>query len=374
MKFVKPLVVIGCILAALVLLAELVVRLAFPVAMEPAGRLTLTNDMPGIKASVDFRYDGDLLRKINWSGKRSSKNLRVLCLGGSGTTAMLQSAPDTWWGLLAKDLEKTTGKTVEVAALADLQGGQIIYGLVKAEQILEKYDVDLIVASFGFGDAIGQPGDYRFDAGKLQRMRESTPKGLKYAVAKASHLVRIVRNKRRARSQKQRQSALAKPNFYRDYLIAANQYFGSRPAAERIVRSGDDPLKEYLQGVEGLVTLSKKKGCKLLLVGEPTIYKSSLGAAEQRRLTVPWHPTTPVPGKVGGVRLPPLVVETELQRLYREAAAICEKAGVGWCNLQGEVPRYADTFLSETYLTDAGCRVVAEKLLQPVLAEISGKD
>lgn len=372
MKFVKPLAILGCTLGILVLLAELVVRFAFPVAMEPAGQLTLTNDLPGIQASVDFRYDGDMLRKIDWSGKRSSDNLRVLCLGGSGTTSLLQSAGDTWWGLLAADLAKATGGKVEMAALADLQRGQILSGLVSTERILEKYDIDLIIASFGFGDAIVHSGDYRFDAGKLQRMRETKPRGFKYSLAKASHLLRIVRNGRRARSQRERQVSVFKPNYYRDYLIAANHHYRSRPPVEEIVRSGDDPLQEYLLGIDGLIALAEKSGTKLLLVGEPTLYKSSLGFAEMNRLTVLWHPTPVIRGAENGVRLPPPVVERELQRFYLEAAAHCEKAGVPWCNLQGEIPRFADTFLSETYLTDTGCRAVADKLLAPALAVLEG--
>ncbi len=370
MRPVKILLILGGVAAALLLLAELIVRFAFPVPMEPSGRLVFTNDLKGIKSSVDFRYDGDLLRKVGWSGKRRSENLRILCVGGGGTTLLLQSAPDTWWGLLASGIAEASGKKVEVAALADLQGGGILSGLVRAEKVTDKYDVDLIIASFGFGDAIGKYGDYRFDPGALQRMREAEPPGWKYQLAKASHLLRIVRNWRRARSQRSLQARLAEPNFYRNYLATMNYNYSQRPMAQRIVRTGDDPLEEYLLGLDGLVELAGKRGAKLLVVGEPTIYKSTLGPAEAKRLTEPWYPTAPVQGKRSGVRLPPLVMETELNRFYRAAKARCEAAGVGWVNLQGEIPRYADSFLSEILLTDAGCRQVAEELLEPVMAAL----
>ena len=74
MKFFKPILLVGIALAALVLVVELVVRFAFPVPMEPAGSMTLTNEIPGLKQNVSFRFDGDHLRKLNWSKKRSALN------------------------------------------------------------------------------------------------------------------------------------------------------------------------------------------------------------------------------------------------------------------------------------------------------------
>ena len=373
MKILKPILLIGIALAALVLVAELIVRFAFPVPMEPAGSMSLSNEIPGLKKNVSFRFDGDYLRKMNWSKKRSSSNPRVLCVGGNGTTAMLQNAEDTWWGNLGTQLSKDLGKPVEIGSIGILPRGQILPALVMSEKLLERYDVDLIICSLGFGDALGFPGDYKYDPGKLEKIRGQEPSGFKYQLAKASHLLRIVRNKRRARSQEQRAKAISQPNFYRDYLVAMNQLVSQRPVADRLIRTGDDPLKEYLEGIDGFVALAKKKGAALLVVGEPTIYKSTLGAKEAARVTVLWNPVTPKSEEVVGVRLAPLAVESELQRFYAAAAEKCEAAGVPFVNLQGDVPRYVDNFVTETYLTDLGAKTVAEKLGTAASSALAGR-
>ena len=372
MRIAKPLLIAGIAIATLVLVAELIVRFAFPVSMEPSGSMSLSNEIPGLKQSVSFRYDGDQLRKLNWSKKRSSGNPRILCIGGNGTTAMLQNAGDTWWGQLAAKLSDELGKPVEVAALAHLPGGQILPALARSEKLLERYDVDLVVVALGFGDTMGFPGDYKYDPKKLDTLRAQEPKGFKYKLAKASHLLRIIRNSRRSKSLQQRQQEIAKPNFYRDYLAELNRFAGSRPVASKFERTGDDPLREYVDGVAGFIDLAKREGSGLLFVGEPTIYKSSIGQREASRITVWWNLTTPEADKNTAVRVAPLAVESELQRFATAAGEKCAAAGVPFVNLQGEIPRYVDNFVTETYLTDEGAMRMAEKLVGPVKAALGG--
>ena len=116
-------IVVGAI--ALTVLIELVIRFIFPVPMEPGATLLLTNEIPGLKPSVRFEFDGDQLRKQNWSKGRVSENLRVLCFGGNATTSIIQGSADTWWGVLSSELAREAGKKVEVAALAHSTGGKL---------------------------------------------------------------------------------------------------------------------------------------------------------------------------------------------------------------------------------------------------------
>lgn len=370
MKFLKPLLLLGMACFALFVAVELIVRLFFPVPMEPPGGILLTNEIPGIKESVSFDYNGEQLRTLGWTEKKKSDSLRILAVGGNATSALLQSAPDAWWGQLASQLAEATGRTVEVAAPAETRGGFALPSVAAAEEVLQRQKVDLVIGMFGFMDAMATPGDAKFSPAALDRLRKLEPVGIKYQIAKLSHLARMVRNSRTAKSQRARQSQLARPNYYRDFLLARGQYVASRPLLERFDRSGDDPLKNYLLGIEALAQAAEENGAKLLMVGEPTIYKSTFTPAEAIRLTVPFFPEDPKgkEGKAITYRIRPLAVESELQRFYGAAAERCDQLGVGWLNLQGEIPRFPDYFVTETYLTDQGARRVAEKLLPPVAA------
>lgn len=371
MKLFKPLLLSLGVILALVIVAELIVRLAFPVPMEPGATLTLKNEIEGVKQSVGFRFDGDRLRSIGWSKGKESKNLRILCIGGNGTISILQSAEDTWWGQLAAEVGKAKGidRQVEVAAIAHLPDGKITTGLAEAHRLLGRYKVDLVICSFGFADAFGQPGNYQRDPDRLQKLLARPERGdLKYRLAKASHLVRIVRNSRTSKGHRQRQGQIGQVNYYKELLSTANRFYMSCPGVTTLTRTGDDPLDEFVAGVNGFISLAKAQGAKLLIVGEPTIYKSELTAAEIAALTVPYRTSTEVEN--GAVRVMPVAVERELQRFNKAAEAACAATGTSWYNLQGDIPRFADHFLTETYLTDKGSKAVAAKLLEPVLGAL----
>ena len=152
------------------------------------------------------------------------------------------------------------------------------------EKLLKRYEVDLVIVMVGFMDVMATPGDAVFSPAALDRLRKLEPAGGKYQLAKLSHLARIWRNGKTARIQRAKQKDLAQLNYYRDFLRARGQFLASRPALDGFTRTGDDPLKNYLLGLDALAAAAKQNGAKLLLVGEPTLYKSSLGPTEANRL------------------------------------------------------------------------------------------
>ncbi len=376
MKITKLLLLLGAAVAGLVLLAEIGVRLFAPVPMSPPGEMRLTNDIPGLKRTVEFAFDGDHLRKLEWGDDREAGGYRILALGGNSTTAILQNAPDTWWGQLAGDLSGALGKKVGVASPAALGEGRIVPAAVAAAKVLDTYEVDLIIACFGYSDALLTPGDYRYEPGKIGRLKAAKPTGFGYTLAKVSHLLRMVRNSRTAATQSKHMQALAATNYYKNWLEKRTQLYAQCPPLSDLaaVRSGDDPLREYLEGIDELAALAKRHGARLLVVGEPTLYKSILTQSEAALMASPWYASAPVEGQpVEAYRVEPIVAETELERFYRAAAEKCEQLGVAWIKLQGEIPRFSDHFVSESFLSDKGAAAVAAKLSAPVAALLQGQ-
>ncbi len=365
MKILK-LIFVGVI--ALALIVELGIRLFSPVPMEPGATILLTNEISGFKPSVRFSYDGDQLRKLGWSDSRQSENLRVLCFGGNATTSILQRSEDTWWGVLASELSTQMGEKVEVAALAHSPRGQILPALVKAEALLEKYEVDLIICCFGFGDAMGFYGDYIYDPGKLDGLRMNKPSGFKYSLAKASHILRMIRNSRTRKFLRNRQEPFTEPNYLKKQILLRKNYCNQLPLREgiiRVMRTGDDPIREYVDGIRGFISLAENKGAQLLVMEESTVYGSEFSNLKDDLAAPMFFPRLPKQGE--GYQVSLLAVAQELRRFFDEGRRECGQAGVPWLNAQAGAPPFEDYFASETYLTDKGSSAMALRILAPVL-------
>jgi hypothetical protein len=365
MKILK-LIFVGVI--ALALIVELGIRLFFSVPLEPGATILLTNEIPGFKPSVRFSYDGDQLRKLDWSESRQSENLRVLCFGGNATTSILQKSEDTWWGVLSSELSKQMGEKVEVAALAHNPRGHILSALVKAEALLEKYEVDLIICCFGFGDAMAFYGDYTYDPGKLEGMRLNKPSGFKYSLAKASHILRVVRNSRTRKFLRGKQKPFIEPNYLKKQFLLRRNYCTQLPLREgiiRVMRTGDDPIREYVDGIRGFISLAENKGAQLLVMEESTIHDSKPSKLKDDRAIPIFFPSIPKRGD--GYQVSPLAVAQELRRFFDEGRRECEQSGVQWLTLQDGEPLFEDYFAGETYFTDKGARAMALRILAPVL-------
>ena len=286
MKIVKILGILAAVGLGLLVVVELVLRFAMPVEMEPPIRITLSNELPGIGTkTVTYDLNGEGLRGHQWSPKRQSNSIRILAVGAHSTSHMLQMPKDTWWGQLAQQLEAQTGKRVEVAATGSLVNSQILPGLAAAERALEgsAADVDLILVQFGLGDVLEHPANFQFDSGKLNKLRSPAKQGFGYKLAKVSQMARRLRSGRIRDSRRAQHQALSEPNYYAEMLKYRTGLYPQLPFVTKIERT-DDPVKEYLAGVQGFIDLAKSKGKKLMFIGEPTLHFEFMANAESSRL------------------------------------------------------------------------------------------
>ena len=372
MKYIKLVFLGGCIGGFIFLLLEVIVRIFFPIPMEPGVALTLNNEIPGIRSNVRYSFDGYRLRKANWDDGQGGDSIRILCFGGNATTTVFQKSEDAWWGKLAERTSKETGKNIEVGAMAKTSNGQFILpSVVNAEKIVEKYEPDLIVCCYGFGDTLHYK-DYVYNSDKITALREGVPRGLKYSLAKISHMMRLIRNKKTSRHLKEAWKPLNAPNYHRDLLFRDRLYYQSCPELEYIKRDEHDPLNEFIDGIKAFSELATKNGCRLLVVGEPSIHSQSLGKEELSLMTSVYYPTKPVPSKGSGHRVRPETIALELQRFHAAASDYCEQNEIQWVNLHGMIPQTIEYFLSETDVTDVGASEIADKLMPAVTNIVNG--
>ena len=372
MKSIKLVLLGGCVGGIIFLLLEIIFRIFFPVPMEPGVKLTLNNEIPGIRSEVPYNFDGYRLRKVNWADDKKGDSIRILCFGGNATTTVFQKSEDTWWGKLADRISKDTGKNIEVGAMAKTSNGQLILpSFVNAEKIIERYDPDLIVCCYGFGDTLHYE-DYVYNRDKINLLRKGKPRGLKYSLAKISHMMRLMRNKKTRRHLKEAWKPLKVSNYHRDLLFRDRLYYKSCPELDYIKRDEHDPLNEFIDGIKAFSELATKNGCKLLVVGEPSIHRPNLGKEELSLMTSVYYPAKPVPGKGSGHRVRPETIALELQRFYTAASEYCGQNAIKWINLHGMIPQTIEYFLGETDVTDVGASEMADKLMPALTNIING--
>ncbi|MEM9479348.1 MAG: hypothetical protein AAGA58_06765 [Verrucomicrobiota bacterium] len=386
MKVVRYLLILAAIVLALVIATELLWRTMNPQPMEPGFSLKTSNELRGMTSeNVVFRVDSHGLRGLNWSEGKDGIGIRLLAVGGQATNHPLQNPEQLWWGVLAESLKAKSGKEVEAAAV-NLGPEPTIanaYGVIA--KTLKEVNVDVIVVMLGLGDIIFQPEDYKLDENIFEKEANDNPSfGLGHTLAKYSHVLRSIRNSRVRAAKNREFGKYRRKNYFASFLPSAIAQYRQLPSRLSFNRD-QDPMEEYVLGLDKLKKLADQKGVKLIIAGEPTlhsiIYESKSGA--ERVLT---GDRTMSPAGVlhlGAVervengrrilvRLNPGWIEQELNRYYFAARDKCAELGIPFVDLNGTIPRDLEHFLTEVILTDKGAAKAAEMILPAAEKAVSG--
>jgi hypothetical protein len=353
-------------------LVEAVLWLAAPVEPDPGSKLIFNNQIAGMKERVIFEMGPDHLRRDGWSaGSKADGAVRIVCIGGSQTAAVLQNAEDAWWGQLRRQLEAAhPNKKFEFGALGvDSRG--VLYGAKWARMYLAGWRPDLVIAQYGIEDVLLQPESYEYDDQKSSKIvirRQRT--GLKGFLVQWSQLCRRISLFRSQTKMKIRQKDYGKQNFYASILHNSRLVYRELDMAYTIPRPETaDPIVEYKEGLSGIVSAARDAGAKVLFVGEPSLC-SELSVQKERSLMMyamrMKDPEKPLMRPRAGW------VEGEIIRYYREGWRYAKEVRVPFINLHTQVPQDGDHFINEMILTDLGAKKVAE-LLQPEVEKILGE-
>lgn len=351
---------------------ELVLWTFVRLPVEPRLRLELSNQLPGLKREVAVAFDGRLARYLDEAaGPKPAGVLRLLCLGGSATFGLLQSAEDTWWGRLGRALQ-AQGYAVQVAAWGQDRTG-VVASLPMAARLLEDWQPDVVIGNFGFDDVVGQPLDYRYvpekAAGLAAPARDA---GWKRAVFQVSQTARLRRWWKLREERAQLQNAIGRTDYWKGFFEKLQAQVGGLPLQRPPERDAlHDPEREYLDGWKVLQELCARRGAALIMSGEASLHSATVGVSEEEKLTG----LMPAKGQAGGespryLRPEPGWVEGEMQRYAAGAEAMARAAQLPWIDLNGRVPRDVGHFFSDVILTDEGAAAAARELLpvvEPVL-------
>ena len=353
-------------IVGLVVVAEVVLHLAFPVEADIGTNLFLNNQIAGVADKVHFEVGNDLLRRSGWTeGAKASGTVRVVCIGGAATVGILQNVEDTWWGQLQQELKKAhPDKRFEFGALG-VESRGIRFGAKWAQTYLDEFKPDLVIVQHGIEDVLFHPESYQYDETGMDRIQVHRQRsGLKGMLVNSSQIVRRFSRSRQESNQKLQQKKFGQPNFYGYMMEAARIGYREKDLVFAVQRlEGRDPLVEYLEGLKAIVAASRDIGAKVLVVGEPTLCGEFMNPEARRLLMIPMGVNDPAKPEQ---KPEPGWVEKELYRYYAAANEYATEARVPFVNLMGAIPQDGAHFLNEALLTDQGAKKMSELLLPEV--------
>ena len=353
---------------------------SFPI--EPLRTLDLNNDIPGFKKDVRLIFGDDLVRYVDWTGgEKPAGTVRVLCIGGLATQAMLQSASDTWWGQLHARL-KQQGLKVEMASRGFDRAG-ILEIAVAMGPVIERLKPDVIILNTGFDDVIVHPADYEYDKDKLSKVpARMKPSAVKDFLTRVSQIVRFKRWWSKDSENKKLQNELGRKDVYKKFLEEKRTMVnGDRdklkevpglPRHEGILRmaGSNDPLPEYLDGLKAFADIAAKNGASLILTGEASLQDSVMNLTQEESLLAYIALSKPeANGNIPAARPNPAWVMREMERFAEKAKEFAAGNKLPWFDLNGKVAKTTDNFFSDVMLTDAGA-AEAGALLAPVVEPV----
>jgi hypothetical protein len=354
--------------AVLLILVEGLMWVFFPAPKRISQEFEFENQLPGLKEKASFTLDERLLRTWKPDDASTGKEIHIVCLGGMATSAVLQNAPDTWWGRLASELQRQYPKSAFRVSALSVEAGGILYGARWAQQHLPSIKPQVVIAMYGFDDIMLQPGDYVYDPKKIDKIPiEGRRRGpLKEFLLGVSQICRRISNSRQRFAMAERMRSQREINYYARHIRQQQSIHPQLPVKYEIKREpGHDPVIEYLDGLKWLAEACQKSGAALCVAGEPTLNTGLMGGVEERLVHRKWH-FDPAQQHKGIVRVDPGGIELELNRYQREAEKFCRQNGVPFINLHRNVAPSRDNFVDDVILTDAGAAAAA-RILVPVI-------
>ncbi len=368
-------------LVSLVVLFEAVCWIFVRFPVEPLRTLDLNNDIPGFKKDVRLIFGEDLVRYLDWTGgEKPAGTVRILCVGGLTTQAMLQNSADTWWGQLHSKL-KQQGLKVETAAVGFDRVG-IIMMAAAAGPMVERLKPDVIILNSGFDDVIIHPADYEYDKDKLSKMpAASPPSALKSFLMNVSQTARFRRWWSRDSENKRLQNEWGRKDAYKRILEEKRKaVHGDRenpgvakglPPHPGILRmaASNDPLPEYLDGLKAFADIAVKNGASLILTGEAALQDSVMLVPEDCLLGYIALKKPGADGNFPAARPNTAWVMREMNRFADKAGDFAAENKLPWFDLNGKIAKSAENFFSDVILTDVGAAEAAA-LLAPVVEPV----
>jgi hypothetical protein len=126
-------------------------------------------------------------------------------------------------------------------------------------------------------------------------------------------------------------------------------------------------LDEYRQRVQRIFDQCRALQVRCLFLTQPVIWRRGLTPEEEASLWTGWiGPLRPETPGLGYVSAPEL--ETAMNAYNRALLEMCQEKGLECFDLASTIPKNGTVFYDDDHYTEAGARIVADRLLDYLLA------
>jgi lysophospholipase L1-like esterase len=365
----KVILVNLAVLAAAIVLVEVLLRILQPFDIIPtsiastvggASHIIYTQAHPGLKDQVQYTTNKFGFRSVSMTTRKKAPGMRrILCLGASTTQNSTQNTDEIWCSLLEKKLKAAGVTNVETAALG--RGGWGVANILKwSRENAPEFEPDVVILLLGINDLAWSRS---FD----ERTLAAAPDGFDIRQwCKNSLLVcrlaadgnREIRSYFDSNVPEQRIAwgLTHQPQRRRDFL--------SYPFVAEPVRS-PDPMEGFAEGLDRIVSLFRKRGSEVIVLGQPVLWRSDLNSEEANVL---WFS---VKMGAGRVRADPGWMEREMRRYNARQKEIALAHDASFVDLDRLIPKDLTHYIDDCHYTDVGNEAVAEAVLPSLSAALS---
>lgn len=360
------LIVAGVLLPLLVV--ELALRWLAPVSLN-AVSTTVKQDLPGLRSEIVYERDDLGLRRLGTETSRNAMaDVRVLCIGASTTDQPTQETRDTWCAQLQVLLqEKFSPQRVRIETATFAHGGWRMADLVaRVPSVLDEFHPDVVTVLMGVNDlTFNGGGGYTYEGiaervASIQSREASLGRGLWHQCEVVSQLCRrLIVLKQRVYSWLHIDLSRSLEWHSRNLQNLRREY--QQYEYVEVLQRKLDPLREFEDGVDAVLTLLDQRGIAAVVLGQPILWKQTMTEAE--RLALWFFVETPA----GRVRPSGAWLQQEMGRFNDAQMRVASKHRASYLNLDEVIPKDLDHYFDDCHFTDLGSRRVAREVF-PLLA------
>lgn len=369
----------------LVVVLDIVLWMFFPVSLSldtQDSEYFVTQNLPGVKKSIVYRsgkYGARSQSKI--SDVKPDNSLRILCLGASTTDQATQETQDTWCGILETKI-RAYYKNLDLnfQALAFGRGGlRAVDDIFWLQERFDKIQPDIVITLLGVNDLAWNGGkDYKYVSieealAKKRPVIEDPNKevgyfarishAVKYGCKKYSQICRKIVIINKNNQLKERLKAGDVIEWHSSNLPKLREEYKELPYVTSLLRA-PDPINEFRDAMNWLVTFFKSKEVPVILLGQPVLWQASPGASEYNSL---WFSVETPTGKV---RPSGAWLLKEMSQYNHIQQSLALENGMNYINLDDSIPKTSAYYFDDCHFTDLGSAQVATNVL-PVVINIT---
>ena len=365
-KTVKILFVQFMIFIVLVMVSDIILWMFFPISIntESCERL-VTQNLPGLKNNIVYKCGKYGLRSLSTIDYVKPDNMiRVLCVGASTTDQATQETQDTWSGILETRLHEHYGDLdLKIQTMAFGKGA--IRASDNAFWIKETFDniePDIVITLLGINDLAWNGGEnYEYSSIEdiFSRKVEKSDGRIEHICKKYSQIYRRIISMKRNLRIKKRLKKGESVEWHSSKLPNLRNKYQNYPYIEDLIRD-PDPINEFSDAINWMITFLKKRKVRMILLGQPVLWKESFDPDEFNSL---WFP---IITSTGPVRPSGAWLKKEMNRYNSVQQSIASQSSINYINLDGKIPKTIGYYFDDCHYTDLGSKALADNIL-PVL-------